>query len=100
VSIAKRKAAQDKPDGLTLFAAGSDTMNDEDIDFSDIPELTAEQLADAVRARELRRSLYKPIKIAVKINYDADVLQWFRSFGKGYQTRMNAALREYMLMHL
>jgi uncharacterized protein (DUF4415 family) len=75
-------------------------MNDEDIDFSDIPELAAEQLADAVRARELRHSLYKPVKVAIKINYDADVLQWFRSFGKGYQTRMNAALREYMLTHL
>ena len=44
--------------------------------------------------------MYKPVKIPVKINYDADVLEWFRSFGKGYQTRMNAALREYMLAHL
>jgi len=69
-------------------------------DISDIPELTPEQLAVAVKAREIRKSMYKPVKIPVKINYDADVLEWFRSFGKGYQTRMNAALREYMLTHL
>jgi hypothetical protein len=41
------------------FAAGL-------VDFSDIPELTAEQLADAVRARELQRSLYKPVKALSK----------------------------------
>jgi uncharacterized protein (DUF4415 family) len=41
--------------------------------------------------------LYRPVKIPVKVNYDADVLEWFRSFGKGYQTRRNAALREYMI---
>jgi uncharacterized protein (DUF4415 family) len=41
----------------------------------------------------------KSVKIPVKINYDADILEWFRSFGKGYQTRINAALREYMMAH-
>ena len=74
-------------------------MRDRDIDFSDMPALTQEQLARFVPAKLLNRSLYKPVKIPVKINYDADVLEWFRSFGKGYQTRMNAALREYMLTH-
>ena len=69
-------------------------------DISDMPELTPEQLAMAVKARQIRKAVYKPVKIPVKINYDADVLEWFRSFGKGYQTRMNAALREYMLAHL
>jgi len=72
-------------------------MRDEDIDLSDMPALTQEQLARFVPARLLDHSLYRPRKIPVKINYDADVLEWFRSFGKGYQTRMNAALREYML---
>ena len=74
-------------------------MRDEDIDVSDMPALTQEQLAGFVRAKLLNRSLYRPVKVQVKINYDADVLEWFRSFGKGYQTRMNAALREYMLSH-
>ena len=69
-------------------------------DISDIPELAPEQLAMAVKARQIRKTIYKPIKVPVKINYDADILEWFRSFGKGYQTRMNAALREYMITHL
>ena len=74
-------------------------MRDEDIDLSDMPALSQEQLARFIPAKLLNRSLYRPVKIPVKINYDADVLEWFRSFGKGYQTRMNNALREYMLTH-
>ena len=27
---------------------------------------------------------------------DGDVLDWFRSAGKGYQTRINAVLRSYV----
>ena len=75
-------------------------MKDKDIDTGDMPALTQEQLAMFVPAKLLNRSLYRPVKIPVKINYDADVIEWFRSFGKGYQTRMNNALREYMLTHL
>ena len=74
-------------------------MQDKDIDVSDMPALTQEQLARFVPAKLLNRSLYRPVKIPVKINYDADVLEWFRSYGKGYQTRMNAVLRDYMLAH-
>jgi uncharacterized protein (DUF4415 family) len=74
-------------------------LTDKDIDFSDMPALTEEQLARLVPAKLLNRSLYKPVKVPIKINYDADIIEWFRSFGKGYQTKMNAALREYMLEH-
>ncbi|MCL2442958.1 MAG: BrnA antitoxin family protein [Treponema sp.] len=74
-------------------------MNDKDIDTSDMHAMTQEQLARFVPAKLLNRSLYKPVKVPVKINYDADIIEWFRSFGKGYQTRMNSALREYMLTH-
>ena len=35
-------------------------------------------------------------KAAVSIRLDRDVLEFFRSQGKGYQTRMNAVLRAYM----
>ena len=37
-------------------------------DISNIPELKPEQLAMAVRARNLRKTLYKPVKVPVKIN--------------------------------
>ena len=43
-------------------------------------------------------ALYRPKKIAVTMRYDADVLAWFKArYPKGYQTAMNAVLREYVL---
>ena len=33
------------------------------------------------------------------IRIDADVLDWFKSYGKGWQTRMNAVLRSYFENH-
>ena len=35
-------------------------------------------------------------KVSVGIRLDADVLEWFKSHGAGYQTRINAVLRRYM----
>jgi len=37
-----------------------------------------------------------PPKEAISLRVDRDVLDWFRSHGPGYQTRMNAVLRSYM----
>lgn len=36
-----------------------------------------------------------PRKEAVSLRLDADVLNWFRARGPGYQTRINAVLRAY-----
>ena len=33
----------------------------------------------------------------INLRVDADVLQFFKQGGKGYQTRMNAVLRTYMM---
>jgi uncharacterized protein (DUF4415 family) len=38
-------------------------------------------------------SLRKPRKKLVRLHLDADVLAWFRASGRGYQTRINRALR-------
>jgi uncharacterized protein (DUF4415 family) len=35
-------------------------------------------------------------KETITIRLDADVLEWFRKRGKGYQTRINAILRSYI----
>jgi uncharacterized protein (DUF4415 family) len=71
-------------------------MEDEDIDFSDIPEISPEMFAKAV----VRRGLTAPSrKEQVTIRLDRDVLAWFRAQGKGYQTRINALLRAYMEAH-
>ena len=53
-------------------------------------------------AEELRRSpaiaeMYRPIKKPVTLRLDADVIAWFKAQGRGYQTRINKALRALML---
>src|SRR5580658_499792 len=40
--------------------------------------------------------LYRPIKKPVTLRLDADVIAWFRKSGRGYQTRINRALRQMM----
>jgi uncharacterized protein (DUF4415 family) len=65
-------------------------MDDADIDLSDIPEKL--DWSNAVRGR-----FYKPVKESTTVRLDADVLHWLKSKGKGYQTRLNAILREAML---
>ena len=64
------------------------SMADKEIDFSDIPELDAAFFKEA----EWR----PPVKQPVTIRLDADVLEWFRNQGPGYQTRINRLLRRYM----
>jgi uncharacterized protein (DUF4415 family) len=65
------------------------------IDTSDIPELPASAWKDAVRGR-----FYRPVKQAVSLRLDADVLAWLKKDGQGYQTRVNQMLRERMLKDL
>ncbi len=72
-----------------------DALPADQIDTSDIPELTNEQWADAVRGR-----FYRPIKQQITARLDADVLAWLKAGGQGYQTRMNAILRRAMMAEL
>ena len=37
-----------------------------------------------------------PLKTPVNAKFDVDVVDWFKSSGRGYQGRMNAVLRHYM----
>jgi uncharacterized protein (DUF4415 family) len=64
-------------------------------DFSDCPVLTEEQLVQFKPSH--LRGMYKPIKKTVNVRLDADVVEWLKSGGEGYQTRMNAILRREML---
>ncbi len=69
-----------------------EAMPDEQIDTSDVPELTEAQLAEMQR-----REFYRPIKKQITTRVDADVLAWLKKGGDGYQSRMNAILRKAML---
>jgi uncharacterized protein (DUF4415 family) len=63
---------------------------DREIDLTDIPEIQ-EIPSDAVIGR-----FYRPKKTTVTIRLDADVVAWLKAAGEGYQTRINAYLRDLM----
>ena len=65
---------------------------DAGIDYSDIPPLTADFWKNAVR-----NPFYRPNKTHTTVRVDSDVLAWLKSQGKGYQTRLNAILRQAMM---
>lgn len=67
-------------------------MSDKDIDLDDIAEVR-----DWSEAR--RGKFYRPVKHAVSLRLDADVLAWFRVQNEKYQTKINAVLREFMQQH-
>lgn len=66
-----------------------ESMNDEDIDYSDIPPLTDEFFENAIlripaaQARNL-------------IQLDAEVIAWFREQSAEYKTTINSVLRRYI----
>ena len=64
-------------------------MADEDIDFTDIPELDEEFWKNA---KVIESEGTNPVTLRVKTS----VLNAFKAGGKGYQTRMNAVLEAYV----
>lgn len=71
------------------------SVPDAAIDTSDIAPLDEKFWANATRFRD--RALYRPVKQSTTVRLDADVLEWLKGKGKGYQTRLNAILREAMV---
>ncbi|MCH2520128.1 MAG: BrnA antitoxin family protein [Dehalococcoidia bacterium] len=80
-------------------------ISQEDWDAVDSPPLTGEQLARMRPMREVHPEIVEsylrsrgaqkaPTKISTTIRLDADVLEHFKRGGKGWQTRMNEALRK------
>lgn len=67
-------------------------MPDDSIDTSDIPEMS-----DAAWSAGVRGRFYRPVKQQITARVDADVLDWLKAQGKGYQGRMNDILRREML---
>lgn len=80
-----KRATKKLSDELAVLAS----MPDEEIDTSDIPEIT--DWSKAVVGR-----FYRPVKEPVTLRLDADVLDWLKQGGKGYQTRVNKILRAVM----
>lgn len=67
-----------------------DKMSDEEIDTSEIPVMGE----DFFRNADLMMPSESKVPITIRI--DKPVLEWFKSQGKGYQTKMNAILKAYV----
>ena len=72
------------------------TINAEVSRDANAPEWTPEMFARAVARKGLKAV---PKKVLLSLRIDADVIEWFRKQGPGYQSRMNALLRAYMEAH-
>ena len=64
-------------------------ISDNDIDYSDIPETDEDFWSDA-------QVLFPAKKTHLSIRLDDDIISWFKQFGRGYQTKINAVLRSYI----
>jgi uncharacterized protein (DUF4415 family) len=68
-------------------------MSDDEIDYSDIPPQTGSgwrRVSDLVPTEN---------KQQITLRLDADIIAFFRLTGRRYQSRINAALREYVRTH-
>jgi uncharacterized protein (DUF4415 family) len=83
--------------GRTDWAA-LDALTDEEIEkaIADDPDAAPSLDADWFRKAEL---VIPATKVATSIRVDGDVMDWFKTQGRGWQTRMNAVLRAYAKAH-
>lgn len=79
-----------KPTKEELKRAIDNAPEADEIDFSDIPEITDWTNFRLVRPQQKER---------ITIRLDKDLLEWFKAQEGAYQTRINAVLRTYMEAH-
>ncbi len=72
-----------------------DALTDEDIEAAIRDDPDAAPILDD-NWFKTARVVMPPGKEPISIRIDRDVLEWFRSSGEPYQTRINAVLRAYM----
>jgi uncharacterized protein (DUF4415 family) len=80
------------PEAIRQELAALAARPEQSIDFSDLPATSEQDWAGAVRGQ-----FYRPVKQQLTVRIDADVLEWLKSQGKGYQSRLNTILRRAML---
>jgi uncharacterized protein (DUF4415 family) len=85
-SIFSKPASKKQKALLARVAKRQAAGDDAGIDYSDLPELTVEQLAGFRRAP----------KVLVAIRLDRDVVDCLKKYGEGYSTRINFILCEAM----
>ena len=80
------------PDSVRKELAALAAKPEGAIDFSDLPATQRKDWQGAQRGK-----FYRPIKQQLTVRVDADVLEWLKSQGCGYQSRLNDILRNAML---
>ena len=88
----KGKCMSKVPESIRKELAALAAKPESEIDFSDLPPTTARDWTGAVRGK-----FYRPVKQQLTVRVDADVLEWLKSQGSGYQSRLNSILRAAML---
>lgn len=83
------------PEAIRKELAALAARPESDIDCSDIPATTEQSWRGGVRGR-----FYRPVKQQLTVRIDADVLEWLKGQGQGYQSRLNDILRTAMLDNL
>ncbi len=75
-----------------------DALTDEDIERAIADDPDAAPIMDEAWLRNAEVSI-PAWKVATSIRVDNDVMDWFKTEGRGWQTRMNAVLRAYAKAH-
>ncbi len=81
-----RKFTKEQKRQIATIAAKQDA----DIDLSEMPEVLDWSAAEIGR-------FYRPPKKPVTMRLDTDIVDWLKSYGRGYQTRVNRLLRHAMM---
>ena len=68
------------------------SIKDKNIDYSDISELDDDFWLNA-------KPVYPNHKKAISIRLDQDIIDYFKSDGRGYQSKINNVLRTYVEAH-
>src|ERR1039457_625835 len=87
--IRNRQWTEKELEAFRRLAKSQAEGDDSDINFEDIPPLTAEQLARMVRFRDRK-------KVPVSVRLDPQVIDWLKSKGGGHLTRINDILTNLM----
>jgi uncharacterized protein (DUF4415 family) len=80
------------PDSVRKELAALAATPEDAISFADLPATSRNDWQAAERGK-----FYRPIKQQLTVRVDADVLEWLKSQGSGYQSRLNDILRNAML---
>lgn len=85
------------PDPSLLLANAPEVVTKDNDNF-DWEHAIVSQNYDELKSKLVRPTSENP-KQAISIRFDSDIIDYFKAQGKGWQTAMNNALREYIATH-